>query len=404
MAAQANGSYDIIIIGGGLGGSTLAKAMAEHGARVLVLECQKRFKDRVRGEVMVPWGVAEVRELGIDGLLRDSGGRELAWLDRYTGAVRGERRDFVATTPQRMPSFAFYHPTLQEVLLQAAGHAGAEVRRGSWVCAVKSGEVPAVTVEHDGRVEELHARLVVGADGRASLVRHQVGFPVHRDPEQLRVAGVLLEHMDAIEDSAFYIVSTPGLGAVVLVPQGQDRVRAYLGWYKDGQDRLQGEQDLPRFIDGSVKIGASPEWYAGTRIAGPLATFDGADTWVEHPYKEGVALIGDAAAANDPMYGQGLSLTVRDVRVLRDALFSHEDWDMAGHAYAAEHDRYYGVIHAVTCWLTELFYVQEPTADVRRARVLPLLAQDSTRIPDHIFSGPELPADETVRRRFFGEE
>lgn len=45
-------------------------------------------------------------------------------------------------------------------------------------------------------------------------------------------------------------------------------------------------------------------------------------------------LIGDAAASSDPSWGQGLGLTVRDVRVLRDHLLSRENWDEAGHAYA----------------------------------------------------------------------
>ena len=34
---------------------------------------------------------------------------------------------------------------------------------------------------------------------------------------------------------------------------------------------------------------------AGARAFGPLATFDGAETWVDHPYKAGVVLMGDAA-------------------------------------------------------------------------------------------------------------
>lgn len=58
-------SYDLITIGGGLGGASLAKAMADRGARVLVLEREPRFKDRVRGEQMHPWGVAEAKLLGI---------------------------------------------------------------------------------------------------------------------------------------------------------------------------------------------------------------------------------------------------------------------------------------------------------------------------------------------------
>ena len=99
-----------------------------------------------------------------------------------------------------------------------------------------------------------------------------------------------------------------------------------------------------------------------------------------------------------------MSLTVRDVRVLRDHLLSHEDWDAAGHAYAEEHDRHYGVIHLTTGWFGEMFYAAGLEADARRARALPLIAQDESRIPDHLVSGPDLPADEAVRRRFFGEE
>jgi flavin-dependent dehydrogenase len=55
--------YDIVVVGGGLGGSALAKVMAGQGARVLVVERELRFKDRIRGEWMSPWGVMERKEL-----------------------------------------------------------------------------------------------------------------------------------------------------------------------------------------------------------------------------------------------------------------------------------------------------------------------------------------------------
>jgi flavin-dependent dehydrogenase len=41
---------DVIAVGGGLGGSALAKVLAGHGARVLVVEREMQFKDRIRGE------------------------------------------------------------------------------------------------------------------------------------------------------------------------------------------------------------------------------------------------------------------------------------------------------------------------------------------------------------------
>ncbi len=353
---------------------------------------------------MPPRGVAEAKELGIYELLRATCGHELPWWDAYLGPEQTGHRNLVATTPQQAPEFSFYHPTMQEVLLQAAADAGAEVYRGAVVRDVKREELLTVVVEREGRVEEVQARLVVGADGRTSTVRKWAGFVVHRDPERRLISGVLFEEMPVPEDASYFVVN-PSIGqGVPLFPQGQRRVRAYLIHEKHTSHRFQGAVDLPHFIAESIRTGAPAEFYAEARAAGPLATFDGADTWVEHPYKEGIALIGDAAASNDPSFGEGLSLTVRDTRVLRDQLLSHEDWDAAGHTYAEEHDRYYGALHTATGWFGQIFYESGPEAEARRAKAMPFIAQDGTRVPDHIFSGPDLPLGETVRRRFFGDE
>jgi hypothetical protein len=88
---------------------------------------------------------------------------------------------------------------------------------------------------------------------------------------------------------------------------------------------------------------------------------------------------------------------------LRDALLADDDWDRAAHTYASEHDRYYQVIHRCEDWLTEFFYGISREAQERRTRALPLIAEDPTRVPDHIISGPELSIDDTVKARFFGE-
>jgi flavin-dependent dehydrogenase len=56
--------YDLLVVGGGLAGSSIAAAMVQAGARVLVVEREPAFRDGVRGEAMLPWGVAEARESG----------------------------------------------------------------------------------------------------------------------------------------------------------------------------------------------------------------------------------------------------------------------------------------------------------------------------------------------------
>jgi menaquinone-9 beta-reductase len=57
--------YDLAIVGGGLAGSSLGVTLARAGARVLIVEREAQFRDRVRGEGMLPWGAAEARELEI---------------------------------------------------------------------------------------------------------------------------------------------------------------------------------------------------------------------------------------------------------------------------------------------------------------------------------------------------
>src|SRR5262249_15315749 len=151
-------------------------------------------------------------------------------------------------------------------------------------------------------------------------------------------------------------------------------------------------------------IGVPPDAFAAARVAGPLATFDGADSWVEHPYRDGVALLGDAASTSDPTWGQGMAMALRGAHVLRDALAASDDWDAAGHAYADEHDRVREIVQRAEAWYDQLFMDVGPDADERRARAMPLLAADQTRAVDVASSGPESPCDEAARRRFFGED
>src|SRR6185295_18427432 len=189
-----------------------------------------------------------------------------------------------------------------------------------------------------------------------------------------------------------------------LFPQREGRVRAYVVYPPSAVRRLQGVGDVGRFIAQAGQIGIAAEILGAARAAGPLASFDTADAWVPHPSRAGVVLIGDAAATSDPTFGQGLSLTLRDVRVLRDQLVATKDWDAAAAAYADTHDRYYDVIHRVDRWFAAIVFERGPAADARRARALPLLGADPTRLPDHQLGGPDLPIDDGTRRRFFGEE
>jgi menaquinone-9 beta-reductase len=196
-----------------------------------------------------------------------------------------------------------------------------------------------------------------------------------------------------------------------LIPQAGDQSRAYFVYPKTVGYRLQGEAMLGQFVRESARGYAPMADYLGdAKSVGPLASFDASDKWVEHPYvehpyKDGVALVGDAAATTDPTYGQELSFSIsmRAARVLRDELTNNSDWDAAGRLYAEQHQRSFHTCHVVEGWFRTLFQECSAEAAALRARAMPLIAEDPTRVPDHIFSGPDLPLNEQVRARLFGE-
>ena len=398
--------FDIITVGGGLGGAALAGAMAAAGKRVLVVEAETEFRDRVRGEQMTSWGVADAEALGIRELLLKACAHEAPYWQTYIGPMAIENRDLRETTPQGLANMTFYHPAMQETLLTVAQQKGATVMRGARARGVEPGDEPAVVVERDGKSERYTARLVVGCDGRNSNVRKWSGFEIEQEPDRMQLSGLLMDGVGMPEDTLFVVLDIEGGTGSIFFPQGDGRVRTYFASRVSDGPRFSGENDVPAYT-GRLRA-AAPEggqWFKNAKPAGPLATFNGAEDYVRLPYARGVALIGDAAGTSDPTWGQGLSLTLRSARVLRDELLATDDWNAAGESYARRQAECFDHIRKCETWFTTFFYTPGPEADAIRQRAFPLIAQDGTRIPDTMQSGPEhAPATEEARRRFFGED
>jgi 2-polyprenyl-6-methoxyphenol hydroxylase-like FAD-dependent oxidoreductase len=398
-------TYDLIIVGGGIAGSSLARRMAGNGARVLVVERETQFRDRIRGEALQPWGVAETRLLGVADILEPIS-QQMLWFAQLINGTLAFRRDLVETTMCREPIWGFYHPEAQESLLTAAADAGAEVRRGVAVTRIVPGAKPRVIVERSTQSMEFDARLVAVCAGRNPGLRSDLGFPVQRGTIPLYLSGVWLSNLSRdIDASVAYISNNITDGSVAgLFPQPDDRARAYFGFHPDRCPRLQGSTDFARFKSEFHASCAGAIPLDDAKAEGPLASFECADVWVDHPYRDGVALVGDAAASNDPSWGQGLALSLRDSRVLSEELLATDNWDSAAHRFADRHDQHYSVMRKVTGWFYDMFQRLGPEADARRERALPLIAGDPTRVPDVLFSGPDFPLHADSKSRFFGED
>jgi 2-polyprenyl-6-methoxyphenol hydroxylase-like FAD-dependent oxidoreductase len=122
-------------------------------------------------------------------------------------------------------------------------------------------------------------------------------------------------------------IGTEGDLVFSIVPHGGGRVRLYLLWSHDQPRRFAGPSG-PRACLNSFAFACIPEseGIVQARPAGPCATYPMNDSWTDCLTVDGLALIGDAAGYSDPHIGQGLSVALRDVRVLSELLLAHEDW------------------------------------------------------------------------------
>src|SRR5262249_35796017 len=162
---------------------------------------------------------------------------------------------------------------------------------------------PSIVVASNGHEERISARLVVIADGRGSVARKWAGFSVATDPHPFYFSGVLLEGVPDRRGMGKFVFN-PKFGLVAgLVPQSKNRFRAYLGYPADAKFSLNGIDKLSTFFAESRKVGPMfADTYTQAKSLGPLAAFDANYTWVDHPYRNGVALIGEAAAVSDPSF------------------------------------------------------------------------------------------------------
>jgi 2-polyprenyl-6-methoxyphenol hydroxylase-like FAD-dependent oxidoreductase len=160
----------------------------------------------------------------------------------------------------------------------------------------------------------------VGADGRSSTVRRQAGISLERDEPVNYIAGLLVDGLGGIPDDHDVMVGDGDL-LLLMFHQGGGRARLYVALGRSGQRRFAGSDAATRFM-AAWKPGCYPlsELVADGIPAGPCATYPGDDTWTDTPFAAGVVLVGDAAGHNDPIVGQGLSIALRDARMVRDLI------------------------------------------------------------------------------------
>ncbi len=300
------------IVGGGPAGMMLGFLLARAGVDVVVLEKHGDFLRDFRGDTIHPSTLEVVAEIGLlDAFLKLPHHR----LDRFI-AQFGERRLAIADLshlPVRCPYIAMmpqwdfldfladHGRALPGFTLLMKAEANGLIEEG--------GKVVGVVATVEGKPQEIRADLVVGADGRRSVVREKAGFKVTEIGAPMDVLWFQLSHrptdesavMGRIDSGSMFVMLDRGdyWQCAYVIPKGSaasvraggiEKVRALIlrlmPFVGERVDELKSIDDLKLLTVGVDRL----------------------ETW----WRPGVLCLGDAAHTMSPIGGVGINLAIQD--------------------------------------------------------------------------------------------
>lgn len=322
-------SYDVLIIGGGPAGTSTAAILAEHGHRVLVLEREKFPRYHV-GESLIPFTYGSLERLGMIPKMRSS-----CFMKKYSVS-------FVQPDGRRSQPFYFHtrydketvaqtwqvmRAEFDQMLMENALEKGAEVRQETTVTQLlknDSGHVIGVEVRgKDGRIEHLHAKLVVDASGKEAFTSNREGWRVG-DPYLNKVAiwtyyeGSKRE--EGMDEGATTIAFVPDKGWFWHIPLHNDRVS--VGVVAEGKYLTRdGVKDPKAMFEREL---GENQWIKDHLSTGKST----GEFWLTSEYSRhskfcaspGLLLVGDAFAFLDPVFSSGVMLALKSGVLAGDAI------------------------------------------------------------------------------------
>jgi len=290
-------SFDVVVVGAGPAGSLAARTAAENGIHVLLLEEHPK--------VGLPVFCAE--GLSLKGI--EDAGLEpkppIVCQEILKARVYAPDKNYVDLISSGWKGYTLNRDAFDSALAEKAVMAGVELRTSTKVTDVirEGDEIVGVRALDDDGSLEVKSKVVIGADGHASIVRIRSGFlrwfPDVTPCAQFRLGGLELENPE-INECYLGRKIAPG-GYAWVFPKSSEIANVGVGVrrYNDGPpiDYLRKFVDSdPRFRDAEILL-----------VNGGLCPTSGT---IDRIVDNGVMLVGDAAGQLIPLTGAGIHLAV----------------------------------------------------------------------------------------------
>ena len=311
----------VVISGAGPAGAVLAYLLVRAGVKTTLVERHEDFSREFRGELLMPSGLEPLHQIG---LWQDFEKVGQVRIDRFRIFIN--RKPFIshvmnpAKTARQAPRWVSQPHLLEMLVKKASVYSGFTFLRGTRVRNLLQKEDRVVGVATDTH-GDIRADLVIGCDGRSSIVRSRSGIKAKADALPMDIVWLKLPcQPNNISNSIHFYV---GQGRLVLVAPTYDggvQVGFIIakGSYKSLREL--GTKGLIKLIAGYVDANVANALLSSkSEDAKPflLSTVaDCADSWS----LPGLLLLGDAAHTMSPVGGQGLHIAIRDAVVAANHL------------------------------------------------------------------------------------
>jgi 2-polyprenyl-6-methoxyphenol hydroxylase-like FAD-dependent oxidoreductase len=344
---------EVIIVGAGIGGLTLALTLHEAGIATLMFEAVPELKPVGVGINILPHASRELSRLGLEEALSKVAvaTREAVFFNRFGQLIYREPagRDAGYDWPQ----FSVHRGDLQRVLLDAfRARVGTDRLRPGWECTGFEQTATGVTAHFcDGTTgatkRPQHADVLIACDGLHSAIRRQLhpgeGEPVYSGVNMWRGVSVWPPFLSGASMVRAGWLAT---GKMVIYPIRNDidgEGRQLVNWVAEIATPTHHARDWNRRGELADFIGTFADWHfdwldvpALIRAAAAILEFPMLDQDPLPWWSQGrVTLLGDAAHPMVPRGSNGAGQAILDARALADALAAHRDPVEALKAYEA---------------------------------------------------------------------
>lgn len=310
--------YDAIVVGARCAGSPTAMLLAQKGYKVLLVDKAAFPSDIISTHIIWPMGASRLKRWGLLEKIASTGAPLIEKLSFDVGpfVLSGRLLPFEGIADCYAPR----RTVLDKILVDAAAEAGVEVREN---CAVDG-----LVFDDDGRVTGIqchspgvqpvteNARIVIGADGRNSVVAREVDAPKYNENPVYAcwyyaywsgVATGNIEFYMRPERAIGSISTNDGLACVVV----SSPISEFDKCRSDVEGCYMKSLELVPALAERLRAGTRETRFFGT---GDIPNF------FRNPYGPGWALVGDAGYHKDPIGAQGISDAFRDAEYLSEAI------------------------------------------------------------------------------------